>query len=67
MRIEKGNNFLITIVGKCNYKQDILQLFDFGYSKEAVVKKYKKDNKLKINEARRIVEETLLERSKKDV
>ena len=53
--------FQVKIIGKCLNKEDILKLFSFGFSKENVVKKYKRDNKLKIEEARRIVENTLLE------
>lgn len=53
--------FQIRIIGKCLNKEDILQLFNFGFSKENVIKKYKRDNKLKIEEARKVVESTLLE------
>ena len=49
------------VVGKCNTKEDILKLFNFGFSKESVVKKYKRDNKLKDFDARKIVEKVLLE------
>ena len=52
--------FKVKIVGKCTNETDILQLFNFGFSKDNVIKKYKRDNKLKIDEARKIVENTLL-------
>ncbi len=48
-------------MGECLTKQDILQLFNFGFSKESIVKKYKKDNNLDNKEARKIVENALLE------
>lgn len=56
-----NEGFQVKIVGKCLNKVDILQLFNFGFSKENVIKKYKRDNKLEIEEARRVVESTLLE------
>lgn len=54
-------NFQIILVGKCSTKEDILLLLKFGYDKEKATKQYKKDNKLKIEEARRVVEQVLLE------
>lgn len=63
MQIVK-EDFQVKIVGKCLNKVDILQLFNFGFSKENAIKKYKRDNKLKIEEARRVVENTLLENLK---
>lgn len=42
MKIVKDRNFLITIVGKCTNEEDILQLFDFGFSVEGIVKNIKK-------------------------
>lgn len=36
-------------------KEDILQLWRFGFSKEGITKKYARDNKLKIAEARKVV------------
>lgn len=54
-------NFRAIIVGKCLTKQDILQLFNFGFSKESIIKKYKKDNGLNDEQSRKIVENTLLE------
>lgn len=63
MQIVK-EDFQVKIVGKCLNKIDILQLFNFGFSKENVIKKYKRDNKLKIEEARRVVENTILENLK---
>lgn len=56
-----NEGFQIKIVGKCLNKADILQLFNFGFSKDNAIKKYKRDNKLKIEEARKVVENTLLE------
>lgn len=55
----KKEIFQIRIFGKCKTQKDIMQLFDFGYSKEAIIKKYKKDNKVKEIDARREVEQTL--------
>ena len=52
--------FQVKIIGKCLNEKDILQLFSFGFSKENVVKKYNRDNKLKIEDARRVVENILL-------
>lgn len=53
--------FQVKIVGKCLNKEDIIQLFNFGFSKDNVIKQYKKDNKIKIDEARKIVEKVLYE------
>ena len=41
MRIVK-EGFQIKIVGKCSTDEDIIQLFDFGFSKKGVIEKYKK-------------------------
>ena len=60
MQIVK-EQFQVKIMGKCLTKADIMKLFNFGFSKEGIVKKYKKDNKIKEMDARKIVEETLLE------
>ena len=60
MQIVK-EQYQVKITGKCLTKQDIMKLFNFGFSKEGIVKKYKKDNKIKEVDARKIVEETLLE------
>ena len=60
MQIVK-EQFQVKITGKWLTKADIMKLFDFGFSKEGIVKKYKKDNKIKEVDARKIVEETLLE------
>ena len=59
MKIIK-ENFRAIIAGKCLTEQDIFQLFNFGFSKENIVRKYKKDNSLSDEEARKIVENTLL-------
>lgn len=53
--------FQAVIVGKCLEKEDILQLWKFGFSKENIAKKYSRDNKLKIAEARRLVIKILYE------
>lgn len=53
--------FQTKIVGKCLEKEDILQLWKFGFSKENIAKKYARDNKLKIAEARRLVVRFLYE------
>ena len=53
--------FQVKIVGKCLDEKDIIQLFNFGFSKDNVIKQYKKDNKIKIDEARKIVEKVLYE------
>ena len=54
-----NRGFRIEIIGKCEKEIDVLQLFNFGMSKENVIKKYKKDNKIKIDEARSFVEHVL--------
>lgn len=53
--------FQTVIVGKCLEKEDILQLWKFGFSKENIAKKYARDNKLKIAEARKVVIKFLYE------
>lgn len=58
-------NFQVILVGKCITKEDVLLLLKFGYDKEKAVKQYKKDNKVKTEEARRIVEQVLLEEIRK--
>lgn len=60
MEIRKSS-FTITIFGKCTTQKDIIDLYNFGYSKESIVKKYRQDNRLKDEEARKTVEKTLLE------
>ena len=47
--------FQTVIVGKCLEKEDILQLWKFGFSKESIAKQYAKDNKIRIAEARKVV------------
>lgn len=47
--------FQTKIVGKCTEKKDILQLWNFGFGIESIVKKYAKDNNLKIADSRKIV------------
>lgn len=44
--------FQTKITGKCLTKEDVLQLWKFGFSKENIAKKYARDNKIKINESR---------------
>lgn len=53
--------FQTAIIGKCLEKEDILQLWKFGFSKENIAKKYARDNKIKIAEARRLVIKILYE------
>ncbi|MCI8486109.1 MAG: hypothetical protein HFJ20_03255 [Clostridia bacterium] len=53
--------FQTVIVGKCLEKEDILQLWKFGFSKENIAKKYAEDNKIKIAEARKVVIKFLYE------
>lgn len=53
--------FQTKIVGKCTEKEDILQLWRFGFSKENIAKKYARDNKLKIADARPIIIKFLYE------
>lgn len=65
MQIVK-EQFQTKIVGKCLGKEDILQLWKFGFSKGNVVKKYAKDSKLKITEARKIVFKILYEEVQND-
>lgn len=55
------DGFQIKITGKCFSKNDVTRLFDFGYSKEGIVKKYKKDNNVKTEEARNFVENVLFD------
>ncbi len=55
MQIKK-DNFSIQITGKCKTQADIIQLFNFGMSINGITKKYSKDNKIKIDESRRTVE-----------
>ena len=38
-----------------------MQLYKFGMTKEGITKKYKKDNKIKIDDARKVVEKVLFE------
>lgn len=64
MRIIK-ENFQVKLIGKCLTKEDILQLLRFGYDKEKAVKRYKKDKKIKTEEARKLVEQVLLEEIKR--
>lgn len=40
-------------------KEDILQLWKFGFGIDGIVKKYAKDNKIKLDEAKKIVVELL--------
>lgn len=51
--------FQVKIIGKCIEKEDILQLWKFGFSIDNIVKKYAKDNNLKSNESRKIIENFL--------
>ena len=37
-----NTGFQVKIIGKCLNKEDIIQLFNFGFSKESVTRKYKK-------------------------
>lgn len=60
MRIIK-EPFAVKIDGKCQTNTDILQLFNFGFSRENVIKRYKKDNKITTEEAMKVVEQVLLE------
>ena len=59
MQIKKSS-FKLIVCGKCETQTDIIQLFNFGYTKEGIVKKYAKDNKIKEVEARKVVEKTLM-------
>lgn len=58
--------FQTKIVGKCLEKEDILQLWKFGFSKESIAKKYARDNKIKINESRQVVVKILYEEVQND-
>lgn len=60
------NGFTVKIHGKCETEQDILQLYKFGYSVKGIIKQYAKDNKIKNNEAQKIVIETLYKKAMKD-
>lgn len=49
------NGFMIKIQGKCENEQDVITMWDFGYSIKGIIKQYSKDNKIKISEADKIV------------
>ena len=53
------NGFVIKIEGKCLTNQDILDMWNFGYSMKGIAKKYAQDNKIKKTEADKIVEDVL--------
>lgn len=57
--------FQTIIVGKCITPKDIIELFNFGFDKESISKKYKKDNKVGIKEARKFVENVLFQEVKR--
>lgn len=58
--------FQAKIVGKCLTKEDILQLWKFGFNKKNIVKKYARDNKIKADESRQIVMKILYEEVQND-
>lgn len=58
MRIIK-EPYQIRIEGKCTTPEDIIELFNFGMSITGISRIYKKDNDLKIKEAKEIVEKVL--------
>lgn len=58
MRITK-EPFQTRIEGKCTTPEDIIELFDFGVSIAGISRIYKKDNDLKIEEAKEVVEKVL--------
>ncbi len=59
--------FQTKITGKCLTKEDVLQLWKFGFSKENIAKKYARDNKIKINESRQAVVRILYEEVQNDI
>lgn len=46
MKVTK-NGFMVKIEGKCLNNQDILAMWNFGYSIKGIIKQYAKDNKTK--------------------
>lgn len=60
MQIVK-QNFQVKAVGRCLTKADVSQLLKIGYDKERAIKRYQKDSKIKIEEARKVVEQVLVE------
>ena len=53
------NDFMVKIQGKCENEQDIITMWNFGYSMKGIAKKYAQDNKIKKTEADKIVEDVL--------
>lgn len=49
------------VSGKCIDREDILLLWNFGFSKEKIAKKLKRDNKTDTQTALKIVEQILYE------
>lgn len=64
MKVTK-NGFMVKIEGKCLNNQDIITMWNFGYSIKGIVKQYAKDNKTKISEASKIVETVLYKNAMK--
>ena len=69
MKIIRNNGFAVKIEGKCLTPNDIIQLWNFGYSIDCICNKYAKDNKIQVSKARAIVGDILyrhaLDNSKK--
>lgn len=56
MNIQK-NYFMVKMTGICKTEYDVMQMqmWDFGFSMEAISRKFAKDNKIKISEARPMI------------
>ncbi len=54
MKIIK-NGYSVKIEGKCLTPNNIIELWNFGYTINGICKKYAKDNKIQISKAREIV------------
>lgn len=58
MIVEK-TMFSVRIKGKCETEQDIITMWNFGYSLKGIIRQYAKDNKMKVKEADKIVTNVL--------
>ena len=54
MNIQK-NHFMVKMTCICKTEYDVMQMWDFGFSMEAISRKFAKDNKIKISEARPMI------------
>lgn len=56
---------MVKIQGKCENEQDIITMWNFGYSLKGITKQYAKDNKIKVSEADKIVTDILYKNAMK--